>query len=350
MTETSAASAVGVDSIVGRYREDIVAGMRAALARPGVGYAPYIRYHLGWEDAGGAPTDAAGGKLLRPALCLLCCEAAGGTAAAALPAAVAIELLHNFSLIHDDIEDKSRTRHGRATLWTIAGLEQALNAGDGLFALAQRMLLELESAGQPPERVVRAAVRFNDACIALCEGQRMDISFESRRDVTVAEYEAMTAGKTGALMAAAASIGALSAGATEADMVALGTFGLSLGLAFQMQDDVLGVWGNPDHTGKSSGDDIRARKKSFPVAYAQEHLPPGPREDLIRRYAQPPVGDGDVGAIVALIGQSGAREAALELARAHAARALDAINALELQPARRAELETLAAFVVARDR
>ena len=152
MSETTADidAEARVASIVARYREPVLDGMRTALDRPGVEHVRRMRYHLGWEDAEGRAITAQAGKMLRPALCLLCCEGVGGDARRALPAAVAIELLHNFTLIHDDIEDESETRHGRPTLWRVAGVAQAINAGDGMFALAQRTLLDLSSTGVVP--------------------------------------------------------------------------------------------------------------------------------------------------------------------------------------------------------
>jgi len=219
--------AARVDSVLSRYRDDVLAGMRRALGRPGIEHARLMRYHLGWEDAAGAPIDAGAGKMLRPALCLLCCEAANGDATQAMPAAVAIELLHNFTLIHDDIEDHSERRHGRETLWRVAGMPQALNAGDGLFVIAQRTLLDLPLA---PERVVEAAQLLNDACVTLCEGQYADLGFESRERVSRAEYEAMIGGKTAALLGASAAIGALAAGAARDAVQAFARCGTGVGL------------------------------------------------------------------------------------------------------------------------
>ncbi len=349
MSDTTQAGASRlVAELLDRSRAPVLAGMRRALDRPGVAHVRYMRYHLGWEDAEGRPTDAGAGKMLRPALCLLCCEAVGGDAADVLPAAVAIELLHNFTLIHDDIEDHSEMRHGRSTLWRIAGIEQAINAGDGLFVLAQRTLLDLTEAGQSAERVVEAARLLNDACIALCEGQHADLAFERREHVGRGEYEAMIGGKTSALLGAAAAIGALCGGANGDVIGQFARFGLALGLGFQIQDDVLGIWGQPDQTGKSTADDIRARKKSFPVVYALEQLTGGDREVLAQRYARPSDGEEDVAAVLRLLDAAGAREASMAAARAWSDTALGALDGLDLVADRRAELAALASFVVER--
>ncbi len=331
-----------------RYRDPVVDTMRAALDRPGAEHARLMRYHLGWEDAAGNAMPPAGGKMLRPALCLLCCEAAGGDVARAMPAAAALELVHNFTLIHDDIEDSSDTRHGRPALWRVAGVPQAINAGDGMFVLARRTLLDMSAAGVPPQRVLDAARVLDDACVALCEGQYADIGFESRTDVTLHEYEAMIAGKTAALLGASAAIGAIAAGAGAATVAAIGECGRLLGLAFQVQDDVLGIWGEADVTGKPVADDIRSRKKSFPVVYAFEHLAPAPLEELRAIYASHALNEERVERVLALLEQAGACEAAAAAAERWASLALDAIAPLRLDPERRRDIEALASFFVHR--
>jgi geranylgeranyl diphosphate synthase type I len=334
-----------VASILARYRDPVTAGMRSALALDGVEHTRFMRYHLGWEDGDGA---SAGGKMLRPALCLLCCEAAGGDVGRALPAAVAIELLHNFTLIHDDIEDQSATRHGRETLWRRVGIAQAINAGDGMYTLARRTLLDMERSGVPVAAVLAAARLLDDACIALCEGQYLDLSFESREAVSIDEYLAMVRGKSAALIAAACSIGALAGGADDDDVRQYGDFGWSLGLAFQVQDDALGVWGDPALTGKSQAEDIRARKKSYPVVYAFDHLAGEERRELLRLYAADSNESTD--RIVDLLNQADAREAAREAASSYATEAVQALSVLELSEDREKDLMALARFAVSRDR
>jgi geranylgeranyl diphosphate synthase type I len=283
--------------------------------------------------------------MLRPALCLLCCEALGGDRASAMPAAVAIELLHNITLIHDDIEDASETRHGRPALWRVAGIAQAINAGDGLFVIAQRTLLDLPL---PPERIVQAARVLNDACIALCEGQYADIGFEARDRVTPAEYAAMIRGKTAALLGASAALGAIAVGADDGAVGAFQRCGELLGVAFQVQDDALGAWGDAQVTGKPVADDIRLRKKSFPVVYAFEHLDDARRGELERLYGAPLTNDEDVAAVLDLLDAAGARSASTTAAQHYAADALAAIRDVPLDRERRADIEALAAFFVER--
>ena len=333
-----------VDAMLARYRPRVIVGIREALDGAAVRHAQLMRQHLGIED-GGAPTS---GKLLRPSLCLLSCEALRGDPARALPAAVAIELTHNFTLIHDDIEDNSSTRHGRPTLWTRAGIPQAINAGDGMFVLAERTLLRMADAGVPPERVLEASRVLNDACVRLCEGQYADIGFEARTEVSLAEYEAMIAGKTGALLGASAAIGAIAAGVDAPTVDALAECGRLLGLAFQVQDDVLGIWGEAAVTGKPVADDIRSRKKSFPIVYSMEHLPRDRRVALLRIYASPQFSDADVDAVLALLDDAGARAASTAAAERWATEAIDALTPIDLNPDRRPDLEALASFFVHR--
>jgi len=228
-----------------------------------------LNYHLGFADHHGAPAAAASGKRIRPMLTLLSCEACGGDWQMALPAAAAVELLHNFSLIHDDIEDRDELRRGRPTLWKVWGEAQAINAGDAMFAFAHLALLRSAERGAPVERVVRAMRAFDEMCIRLTIGQHLDLSFESRGDVTADEYMRMIEGKTAALTSAACEIGALIGGADDETVQAFAAFGRWLGVSFQLQDDVLGIWGDPAVTGKRDSD-LAHGKKTLPVLYAAE--------------------------------------------------------------------------------
>ena len=220
-----------------------------------------LRYHLGWNPENA--DSAAKGKRLRPLITLLTTGAYGESPTKAMPAAVAVELLHNFTLIHDDIEDQSSLRHGRPTLWQRYGAAHAINAGDALFSIAQLSMLNLaESCGQ--YATLDAMRDFNRTCLHLTRGQHLDISFETKVDVTVSAYMEMIEGKTGALIAFAASLGPLVAGETLTEYRKMAEFGKMLGLAFQVQDDILGIWGNPEITGKSAASDILTRKKTLP--------------------------------------------------------------------------------------
>lgn len=239
-----------------------------ATAHPAV-FNTMLNYHLGFANAEGTPTHVYSGKRIRPVLALLCCEACGGRADVAYPAAAAIELLHNFSLIHDDIEDGDELRRGRLTLWRLWGEAQAINSGDAMFTLAHMALETTIERGVDAGHVLRSLRVFDEACLALTIGQHLDLSFENRNDVTAAEYKLMIQGKTGALTRAACAIGAILADAPASRVNQLAEFGAWLGVAFQLQDDVLGIWGDPSTTGKQDSD-LSHRKKTLPVLYAAE--------------------------------------------------------------------------------
>jgi geranylgeranyl diphosphate synthase type I len=260
-----------------RYLPALETTMRQAIpdAAPEALYG-MLRYHLGWVDTAFQPTTHKAGKRLRPVFLLLAYEAQtyrtqGSNWQQALPAAAAIELLHNFTLIHDDIEDRDRTRRGRPTLWAVWGEPQAINAGDALFTLAYRSLFNLQTTQVPPETVLRAVNRYTDAVLHITEGQHLDLSFEAESEVDEATYLAMIRGKTAALLGLACELGGMLAGAPEARLTALREFGVELGIAFQMQDDWLGLWGNPEQTGKPVGSDLRNRKKTLPILHGIAH-------------------------------------------------------------------------------
>lgn len=230
-----------------------------------------IHYHMGWVDADFKPAHSETGKRIRPLACLLACEAAGGDWRQAVPTAAAIEIVHNFSLVHDDIEDGSPTRRGRKTVWTVWGMPQAINTGDAMYAYAHLAIGRLIDLGIAPMTVVTAMRRFDETCIALTLGQHDDMVFETRDAVTVTEYIDMIRGKTAVLLSLSTELGALVAGA-DADTVAhYAALGLQLGLAFQVKDDILGIWGDEEKIGKSAESDILTKKKTLPVLYGLEH-------------------------------------------------------------------------------
>jgi geranylgeranyl diphosphate synthase type I len=226
-----------------------------------------IAYHMGWEGEGAGA--AAQGKRIRPLLVLLTTTAAGSDWHSALPAAAAVELLHNFSLIHDDIQDNSPLRRGRPTVWSKWGIAQAINTGDALFALANLTLVRLAETASPAA-ALQAAHLFHQTCIHLTQGQYLDLSYQYRSNLGVKDYWPMIGGKTAALLEACTGLGALVAVADESELQAYREFGRQLGLAFQVQDDLLGIWGDVGQTGKSTDSDLVEGKKSLPVLYGLE--------------------------------------------------------------------------------
>ncbi|OQA39777.1 MAG: (2E,6E)-farnesyl diphosphate synthase [Chloroflexi bacterium ADurb.Bin325] len=307
------------------YLPLIEAEIRAVLepaATPARGHYDIMQYHMGWRDAQLRPVQARGGKRIRPMLCVLAAAATGADPRCALPAAAGLELLHNFSLLHDDIEDGSPTRRHRPTAWVLFGMPIACNAGDGMFSLAHLAFFRLAEQGTPADRLLAALRRFDETCLALTEGQFLDMSFEARLDVTVADYFTMIAGKTGALLAAAPELGALIAGAMPDAVAAYHEYGAQLGRAFQLQDDILGIWGDETVTGKSAAGDILSKKKTLPVLHALNHPAVGPR--LAALYAGPAFTSADAPAVLALLEEAAARRVAEEHVRrataaAHAA-------------------------------
>ena len=221
-----------------------------------------LTYHMGWTGDGAGP-DAAG-KRIRPLMVLLSTAASGGNWEFALPAAAAIELVHNFSLVHDDIQDNSPKRRGRDTAWVKWGAPMAINVGDALFVISNQAILDLKE-NYPAEVVVRAAEILNNTCLELTRGQFLDISYEERTDLTVEDYWPMIAGKTAALLSASCHIGSLLGRADNSQQEAYRSFGHYLGLAFQVQDDILGIWGDEAVTGKSAASDLAEGKNSLPV-------------------------------------------------------------------------------------
>jgi geranylgeranyl diphosphate synthase type I len=246
-----------------------------------------VRYHLGWADQSLQPLQPGTidrGKRIRPALAILACEAAGGLATTAVPLATAIELLHNFTLIHDDIQDASPSRRHRPTIWSLWGEGQAINAGDALFAVAQLALFELVDQGVSPTVVLRLADAFNRMTIEIVTGQTRDLSFEGRRDVRPRDYLEMIEGKTAAIVRFASWGGALLAGVSDETAEQFGAFGLALGLGFQVHDDLLGIWGASATTGKAAADDIRRRKQSLPILILRERASVEVRAELDALY------------------------------------------------------------------
>lgn len=280
---------------------DLLTPAEPAVAR----HYEIMQYHMGWRDPDLQPAQAPAGKRIRPLLCLLAAAAAGGDPQVALPVAAGLELLHNFSLLHDDIEDNSPTRRHRPTAWRLFGMPIACNAGDGMFSLAHLAFFRLAQHGVSADRILAALHRFDETCLALTDGQYLDMSFEVRLDVTPEEYYRMIAGKTGALLAAAPELGALVAGAELDVVAAYRAYGAALGRAFQLQDDILGIWGDEAETGKSTASDILSKKKSLPVVYALGHPRAGSR--LRALYAGADFAPADVPAVLSLLEEVGAR-------------------------------------------
>jgi geranylgeranyl diphosphate synthase type I len=274
-----------------------------------------VREHFAFDDAG-----AKRGKRLRPRILVAVAQTEGGRAEDAFAAATAVELLHNFSLVHDDIEDRDELRHGRPTLWVRHGIPAALTAGDAMCALGYTALLD--GPARDPALALAMTASLHRALYALCGGQGADIGFETSPAVTFAQYLAMIEGKTAALFAASCELGALAAGAPPQRAGAYARMGRAYGLAFQVRDDVLGTWGAPAETGKPAGADIRRRKWSFPVAWAMDGPPSPDRDTVARAYASiGELDDATANAVIAALERLGAHAAADEACDAYIAQA-----------------------------
>ena len=269
----------GTDTRVAAIDEEI----RSLLSQREPSLQPFygmMLYHLGLDAE-----HARGGKRLRPVLCTLVFEALGGEPERALPVAAAVELLHNFTLIHDDIEDQDPRRHHRPPVWSVWGEPQAINAGDGMYAVSRLAIQRLRQRGFAAERILDVSALLDETCVRVCEGQFLDISFESRTDVTSERYRAMAAKKTGALFSASARAAAVLA--TDARPVhdQLARFGTEFGQSFQAHDDVQGIWGTTERTGKVEMNDLVKRKKTLPVVLAFERASPKVRAQLDALFA-----------------------------------------------------------------
>jgi geranylgeranyl diphosphate synthase type I len=356
-------------------------------------------YHFGWWDEQGRATEAGSGKALRPAFALLAAEAVGGEPVRALPAAVAVELVHNFSLVHDDVIDGDATRRHRPTAWSVFGSTAAILAGDSLLALAFAALADsgqeehgvderfaehdvkapmVADAGaeraEPDLHVRRAqqndqagliqarggsehnghtgdALRVLGSCVqALLDGQSADVDFERRSDVGLDECLRMAEGKTGALMGCACALGAVLGDANAEQLTHLSAFGERLGLAFQIVDDLLGIWGDPAVTGKPVYSDLRSRKKSLPVVAALTSGTSAAAELAVLYRQESPLSQGDLERAAALVEEAGGREWSRTAAGDLLTEALNRLRATALAPRPAAELEALARLAADRDR
>lgn len=305
-------------------------------------------YHFGWEHADGTPSPAAGraGKAIRPALVLAAARALGGDPAAAVPAAVAVELAHNFTLLHDDVIDEDPTRRHRATAWTVFGTSDAIVAGDAMMALALRLLAEDPHPASGPASAALAA-----CVIELCAGQQADCAFERRdpHEVSLDECVAMATAKTGALLGTSCALGALYAGAEPERVEAVNAFGREAGLAFQLIDDLMGIWGDPDRTGKPAGADLVAHKKSLPVVAALASGTPA-AEELAELYRGPLDEPGAVARAAAAVERAGGREWAQLQAADRMSRAVHQLSRAIPDLTAAGDLLALAEFVTRRTR
>ncbi len=307
-----------------------------------------MKYHLGWLDEDLRNVEQYRGKRFRPTLCLLVYKSLSGVYDKALPAAAAIELIHNFSLIHDDIEDMDEERRHKATVWKLWGISQAINVGDGMHVLANLAALRLSDLGVTNEKVVEVMKVLNETIITLCEGQYLDMSFEDRLDITIDMYLDMIRRKTAALVEASAWIGATLATEDGAKILRFRNFGRSIGLAFQIIDDIIGIWERAERTGKPKASDIRNRKKTLPILYSMEHASKREKKMLLELYGKRHLTEAEVQHVLDILEASGAYEFSKKMAEDYEKEALASLHKTGIRREAMDDIKALAEFLIRR--
>jgi geranylgeranyl diphosphate synthase type I len=325
-----------------KYRNELLAEMASVIGDNKWPLYNMTRYQLGWVDKQGHSQPGWGGKMLRPALCLLACEVVGGDWHKALPAAASLEMVHNFSLIHDDIEDGSPQRRHRDSLWKVWGQAQAINAGDAMFTLAHLAMLRLAIRGVAETKVLRAVRRLDETCLRLTTGQYLDLSYEQHLDVKVKQYLGMISDKTASLFACSLYLGALVGCHDESLINHLDKFGHKLGMAFQIQDDILGIWGDVAATGKPLAWDIHRKKKTLPIVYALEKSSGQQQQTLLSIYRQEHLSDADVSTVVSILENLGTHNYVQRVAQDYHQQAIEELKASRLSPEAGQQLRELA--------
>ncbi|HZE41111.1 MAG TPA: family 2 encapsulin nanocompartment cargo protein polyprenyl transferase [Stackebrandtia sp.] len=343
-TVDTAATARQASDILAEARRTVEPALRDAVGSLPEPTRHIAGYHFGWWDRDGVTAAEDSGKALRPALVLLCAKAVGGSASEALPAAVAVELVHNFSLVHDDVIDRDLTRRHRATVWAVFGEAAAILVGDALSTLATDVLAASGHRGAlDGVRMLGAAIQ------SLIDGQHADLAFCERADIGIEECGRMAEAKTGALLRCACALGARFGGGTAEQVAELGDFGADLGLAFQHVDDLLGIWGDPAVTGKPVYSDLRNRKKSLPVVAALSSHTPATAA-LSELYARTDaLSDAEVARAATLIDEAGGREYSRAQSDLLVRRSRDRLRRLGPAESAHRELEALADLITRRD-
>lgn len=337
------------NQILGKYALEVERTIKEVLTIAPPFIRGVISYHFGWVDQNFEPANFEKGKSLRPALCLLVFEALRGDHAQALPVATAIEMIHNFSLIHDDIEDGDLQRHGRPTIWAIWGEPLAINVGDYLYTLAFKCLSQLDPTQFAPERIFSVLQVVTGACLKLTEGQDLDLRFEQAGDITAEMYLDMVYKKTGALLEAAILCGAV-LGTTDQQVIAnYHEFARNIGIAFQVRDDMLGIWGDSARTGKSTTNDIRRKKKTLPIIYMLNKASRQRRKRLQSLYVtSEPLSDDQVDFVRESLDQVGAYHHAEQIANDYVEKSFAALHKTLISNQAQANLELIARFLVDR--
>ena len=349
-TEAGSALPGPLTSYGARVQEEL----GSVLPNGGMELSGPFRYHLGWADRQGrfldAPLDQ--GKGVRPSLCLFACQALGGDWMRAMPAAVSLELIHNFSLVHDDIQDGDEMRRHRPTVWRLWGEPKALLVGNAMHAMAYEVALGLAGRGAPESKALRSSRLLVEACLSMIKGQAQDLQFEASLNIGLDAYLEMIRLKTGALITCALEVGSLLASEDEEHVQAFARYGDHLGRMFQIRDDVLGIWGDEENTGKagkSSENDIKRKKKSLPIVLALEKAAVRDRRRLEAVYRKAKLDQGDVDQVMEILDDVGAQKRAHGMTKREASSAMKALESVPLSTWSRDEAKSLVDFLVSRE-
>ena len=335
------------DIFLNRYGQALEDELRETFAgQEGLLYNMLL-YQVGWMDEQGMPLSGLSGDLLHPFLCLLSCESLLGDYAPALPAAAAVELVHNFSLIHEDVQSGSPNRGQRPTVWWIWGPGQAINAGDGMHALARLALMRIQDRGLPIARVIKALRLLDQSCLSMCEGQHLDLAFQEKLDVGVDSYFKMAAGKTGSLMSCAMGLGTLAATEDDGVVEAFAECGKNLGIACQISDDIHDV--RTCSVGEAPAGNVLNKKKLLPVVYALETGDIRTKRELGTIYFKRILEAEDAPRIASILDELSALEYAQEKVRGYCQRAMESLEGLDLSSSGRGDLESLCQRIIAQD-
>lgn len=329
-----------------RYGSDLEAELKSVLSESASPLYVMMRYHMGWVDKRDCPQKNYGGKRSRPTLCLLACEGVGGDWRSALPAAAAIELVHNFSLIHDDIQDKSHERRDRPAVWKIWGQAQGINAGDAMYALAHLALLRLEQRGMPWEKIILASNMLSQTSLQICVGQCLDIDLESNIDINLDSYLEMITEKTASLFECSLYLGSLLGTDNQVQTSHLRSFGRDLGMAYQARNDLLGIWGEKEAVGKSPYTDIRYKKKTLPIIYALQRVEGEDRKKLLNIYRKAKISAEDVAQVLHILDGLDTRNYTEEVIKQYYLQALSELEMAGLSSSAQRELKEVSAFLL----
>jgi geranylgeranyl diphosphate synthase type I len=335
-------------SAFNRHRDGIETELKSIVMGQNLPLYRMMAYHMGWLDDQGETVRIDVGERIHATLCVLVCEALGGEIAKAIPAAVSLELVHNFSRIHNDIQEGTPERYHRPTVWWVWGPAQGINAGDGMHALARLSLLRQTEKGMLAELALRAVETLDTACLRLCEGQYLDLTYQERVDISQDAYFQMVDGKTAALISCAAELGALMASADEKSINAMALFGQKLGTAFQIRNDILDLW-RPQNTDAPPAGDILNKRKSLPIVYALQNASGTEKRALGDVYFKRVMEPEDIEKVIEVLDRLGAREFSQETANTLCQEAIQAIGEAGASSQGMDELSNVARFLITRD-